>query len=88
MKDGKLCEDCLKLCCILTLNYRIFIYSLFCFLLSEVKYDTGNQKSGNLHDNSKPVSRKKEVLETTLVQAIKIKNDCPSIPSPDSKVMC
>ncbi|KAF7470458.1 Hypothetical predicted protein [Marmota monax] len=54
----------------------------------EVKYDTGNQKSGNVPDNSKPASRKKEVLETTLVQAIKIKNDCPSIPSPDSKVMC
>ncbi|XP_071456782.1 ankyrin repeat domain-containing protein 26-like [Marmota flaviventris] len=34
----------------------------------EVKYDTGNQKSGNLPDNSKPASRKKEVLETTLVQ--------------------
>uniref|UniRef100_UPI004038DDD1 uncharacterized protein LOC143387784 n=1 Tax=Callospermophilus lateralis TaxID=76772 RepID=UPI004038DDD1 len=52
----------------------------------EVKYDTGNQKSGNLPDKSKPSSRKKEILETTLVQAIRIKNDCPSIPSPESKM--
>ncbi|VTJ85426.1 Hypothetical predicted protein, partial [Marmota monax] len=34
----------------------------------EVKYDTGNQKSGNVPENSKPASRKEEVLETTLVQ--------------------
>ncbi|KAM5150333.1 uncharacterized protein ACOB7L_024814 [Callospermophilus lateralis] len=53
----------------------------------EVKYDTGNQKSGNLPDKSKPSSRKKEILETTLVQAIRIKNDCPSIPSPESKIL-
>uniref|UniRef100_UPI004038D06E uncharacterized protein LOC143388965 n=1 Tax=Callospermophilus lateralis TaxID=76772 RepID=UPI004038D06E len=51
----------------------------------EVKYDTGNQKSGNLPDKSKPSSQKKEILETTLVQAIRIKNDCLSIPSPESK---
>lgn len=75
---------------VLLIDFKLqnFYILFILFLLSEVKYDTGNQKSGNLPDNSKPVSRKKEVLETTLVQAIKIKNDCPSIPSPDSKVMC
>ncbi|XP_077894765.1 ankyrin repeat domain-containing protein 26-like [Ictidomys tridecemlineatus] len=50
----------------------------------EVKYDTGNQKSGNLPDNSNPASQKKDVVET-LVQAIRIKNDCPFFSSPESK---
>ncbi|XP_071462071.1 ankyrin repeat domain-containing protein 26-like [Marmota flaviventris] len=52
----------------------------------EAKYDTGNQRSENLPDSSTPASQKKEVVETTLVQAIRIKNDSPFFPSPDSKI--
>ncbi|VTJ60293.1 Hypothetical predicted protein [Marmota monax] len=51
----------------------------------EVKYDTWNQKSGNLPDYSNAASQKKDVVET-LVQAIRIKNDCPFFSSPDSKI--
>ncbi|XP_077890003.1 uncharacterized protein LOC110597004 isoform X15 [Ictidomys tridecemlineatus] len=51
----------------------------------EAKYDTGSRRSENLPDSSTPASQKKEVVETTLVQEIRIKNYSPFFPSPDSK---